>query len=467
MKKSISFLMVLILAAGLSSFAVNPRDMKFPPLKFEPPEPARYLTDNGIIVYFLEDHQLPIITCAALFKGGTVFDPVDKIGLTDMTAKLLRTGGAGKRTPDQIDQDLDFVGASINSMAASDNLMLDLRSLKKDVELGLEILSDILQKPTFDTAKISFELSNKSDEIRRQNDEPNMVTRRIYYQQVYSGHPYGYFATLASISKIDREAIISQFKKFYGPDNCILAISGDLSLDEVKGLVKKYFGNWSPGNITIGIPARASAHYKPGVYYAKKDINQANIRMGHLCMDDKNPDRHAMEVLNFALGGGGFSSRLMGQVRTSAGLAYSVGSYVFNRPLMGNMFAYCQTRADAMAQATKMMIDIITQVKESGITKEEMDLAKESIINNFVFNYATTDQIVNAKAFLELTGFPPDQMKKDLEAYQAVTLDDCRRVAAKYLDPENMVIVITGNKDLFDKPMDSFGPVTEVDMEIK
>ncbi len=234
MRKGIFILMLLIFAAGVSSFAVNPRDLKFAPLKFEPPEPTRYVAENGMVVYFLADHQLPIITCAAFFKGGTVFDPSEMIGLTEMTAKLLRTGGAGKRTPDQVDQDLDFVGASISSAAGSDNLMLDLRSLKKDADLGLEIFSDILQKPTFDTSKISMELSNKSDEIRRQNDEPNAVTRRIYYQEVYSGHPYGNFATLASIGKINKDALVAQYKKFYNPDNCILAISGDLTTDEVK-----------------------------------------------------------------------------------------------------------------------------------------------------------------------------------------------------------------------------------------
>jgi len=389
------------------------------------------------------------------------------IGLTEIAARLLRTGGAGARTPDQVDQDLDFVGASVSSMASPDNMTLDLRALKKDADLGFGIMADILQKPTFDTSKIALELSNKRDEIRRQNDDPGQVTRRIYYEEVYSGHPYGYFATLATIDKINKDAIIAQYKKIYNPDNCILAISGDFSLDEIKGFVSKYFGTWPRGNVSLPMPTKAMAHYKPGVYYAEKDINQANIRMGHLCIDDKNPDRHALDVLNFALGGGGFSSRLVLQVRTSAGLAYSVGSYDFNRPLMGNFFAYCQTKADAMAQATKMILDIITQVKEEGITEDEMQLAKESIVNNFVFNYATTDQIVNAKAVLELTGFPPDQMKKDLEAYQAVTLNDCKRVAAKYLDPKNMVIVITGNKNLFDKPMDTFGPVTTVDMEIK
>ncbi len=269
------------------------------------------------------------------------------------------------------------------------------------------------------------------------------------------------------MDKITRDKIMACYKDYYNPDNCIMAITGDMSLAEVKAFVKKYLGNWKKAGKPIQNVPSATMQYKPGVYYVARDINQANIRMGHLGLSDKDPDRFALEVLNFALGGGGFTSRLMAQVRTTSGLAYSVGSYILNRPETGVFFALCQTKADAMGQATKMILDIINQVKGNGITPEELDMAKESIINSFVFNYATPDQIVDAKALLELTGFPPDQLKKDLEAYQAVTLDDCRRVAAKYLDPAKMAIIVVGNKDTFDKPLDTFGPVTEVPLDTK
>jgi len=467
MKKLTLIFAALALLLNSTVNAVNPRDMKFPPLKFEPAEPVRFTTDNGMVVYFLENKELPVFTAGMLFKGGTAYDPADKSGLTELTARLLRTGGAGKRTPDQVDQDLDFVGANITSGATFDYLILDLRGLKKDVNLGLEILSDMMRRPGFDTAKIVMELSNKKDEILRQNDDPSQLTRRVFYQTVYAGHPYGQFPTMASIGNINREAILEQYRNYYNPDNCIMAISGDMTLDEVKSLVKKYFGDWPKGNRVIPLPPQAVMQYKPGVYYAEKDINQAQVRMGHLCMNDKNPDRYAMDILNFALGGGGFTSRLTGEVRTTAGLAYSVASYAVHRPDMGTFFAFCMTKAEAMGQATQMMLDIIKKVKDSGITQEEMDMAKESMMNGFVFNYVTPDQIVNAKAYHELSGFPPDQLKKDLESYKAVTLDDCRRVAAKYLDLQKMAIVITGNKALFDKPPDTFGPVTNFPMEIK
>jgi predicted Zn-dependent peptidase len=135
MKKLTLIFAALTLLLSSTVNAVNPRDMKFPPLKFEPAEPVRFTTDNGMVVYFLENKELPVFTAGMLFKGGTAYDPADKSGLTELTARLLRTGGAGKRTPDQVDQDLDFVGANITSGATFDYLILDLRGLKKDVNL--------------------------------------------------------------------------------------------------------------------------------------------------------------------------------------------------------------------------------------------------------------------------------------------------------------------------------------------
>jgi len=460
-------LIFIILLSGLS-FAEHPRDMKFPPLDFNPPEPVRFESDNGIIVYFLEDHQLPVLTLSAYFRGGTVQDTEDKAGLAAVTATLLRSGGAGARTPDVVDSDLDFVGISINSRAGDEYSSVNMRLLKKDADTGFEMLADMLLKPVFDSAKLELELSNRKDEIRRRNDDPRNIVRRVYYQTVYGNHPYGLYPTLISIGNIARNDIIAWHRKFYNPDNCIMAVSGDMTIDELKGTIDKYFGEWKKSGVKVENPAPAQMTYKPGVYYAEKNINQANFRFGFLCMTDKNPDRFAMEVMNFALGGGGFSSRLTKKVRAAAGLAYSVGSYFYNRPLIGTLFGYCLTRADQLSQALGMMIEIITDVKENGITSEEMELAKESIVNSYVFSYDTPSRLVNARAMLELGGFPPDQLQKDLKQYQAVTLEKCNAVARKYLDLDNMAIVIVGSDKEFDIPLDSLGsPVIKVPMEIK
>jgi len=467
MKKYFLILVILLLSAALSVYAVDPRELKFAPLEFKPPVPERFVTDNGVIVYFLAQKELPVVTANLLFHGGTAYDPADRAGLAEMTASLLRSGGAGRRSPEQVDEELDFTAIGIGSAASDDEMTLSMQTLKKDVSLAFEILSDMIIEPRFDSAKVATEISNRMDDIRRQNDDPRRVTRRVFYETIYTGHPYGLSPTLASMGGITREDILALHKKYYSPNNCLLSVSGDLTLDEVKEIVGKYFGSWKKSDVAISALPMAAMQYNPGVYYAERDINQAQIRLGHLCMDIKNPDRQAMDVVNFALGSSGFTSRLMQQIRTTAGLAYSVGSYNINRPLMGVFFGFCETRADAMAQATGMMLDIIREVKDKGITEEEMTLARESLLNSYVFNYDTPDKIASAAASLEFYGFPPDQLQRNVDALKAVTLEDCNRVAQKYLAPDKCAIIVTGNRSMFDKPLETFGPVTDVSMEIK
>jgi len=465
MKKTM-FILTVLLMAGISILATSPRDLKFDPLQFKPPEPERFVTDNGIVVYFLEDHQLPVVTASAYFKGGEAYDSPGKAGLADLTANLLRSGGAGERTPVQVDEDLDFVDAGVTTSASNETILVNMNTLKKDVDMVFEIMSDIIIRPRFDSAKMELEISNLKNGIIRQNDDPGTVTRRIYYETVYKAHPYGQNPTLSTVGTISRNDIMAQHDEYYTPDNCYMAIAGDMTIDEVKELIEKYFSDWKKGNDDIVSPSMAVMNYTPGVYYAKRDMNQAHIRFGQMGLDSKNPDRYAMDVMNFALGGGGFSSRMTNMVRTTSGLAYSVGTYAYNRPFGGTFFAYCQTRAEAAGKALRMMLDIIKDVKENGITEDELKLAKESIINGYVFGYDTPSKIVNDRAYKDLLGFPPDQLERDLKAYQAVTLADCNRVAQKYLEPDKMVIIITGNRELFDEPLEDFGPVTRVSLEI-
>jgi predicted Zn-dependent peptidase len=460
-------LSAIVMLLAVSSMATNPRDMQFGELEFNPAQAVRFETDNGIVVYFLENHELPIVYGALLFKGGTVHDPSEKIGLADLTSTLMRTAGAGDRTGDEVDEALDFVAASIDVSAGMHSFAATFSCLKKDIDLTSALMADILISPVFDSVKMALEISNANDAIRRQNDNSWSIARRVFNQYLYGKHPYGNYATLASLDRIGRDDVKALHQTYFAPDNCIMAVMGDLSEDEVRAIVAQKFGAWEKGDNSIPPVADAQAEYVPGVYYAEKDISQANIRFGHLGLDNRHPDRYAFQVMNFAMGGGGFSSRLTKQVRTTAGLAYTVGSYQYTRPANGAFFGYCLTRADNMSLAAQMMLDIIADVKANGITAEELEIAKESIINSYVFDYDSPGELVRAYANLELMGFPPDQLQQNLAGLKAVTLEDCNRVAAEYLDLDNIVMVVAGNKEMFDKPLETFGPVTAVSMEIE
>ncbi|MCH9031201.1 MAG: insulinase family protein [candidate division Zixibacteria bacterium] len=464
MKHAISILFLLTLAAYASA-QPDPREMQSELLIFEAPAVEIFTTDNGIKVVFLENHELPVVRLTMYFPGGGYYDQTLQVGLSEITASLLRSGGAGNKSAEQVDEALDFLGASISSGDEADRLTISMRTLKKDFAEVFAIMADILTAPLFDSAKLEIEKSNRIDRIRRQFDSPTGATRHLFYKTVYDGHGYGNYPTITSVNAINQSLVKSQYKGKYKPNNCYLAISGDLSLDEIKQALSERLGKWSGPDVTDQTQ-KPLPPAKPGIYYAKKDISQTSFRLGHRVSLFHNDDRHAARIMNYALGVG-FTSRLTTKIRSEAGLAYSVGSYFVRRQMGGVFFSFCQSRADATGQALDMILEIITNVHENGITEKEFKDSKEAILNSFVFEYETPHQIAEQVASDLLYGFAENQTELDLEALKAVTWKDCNRTAAEYLHPDSFVIVVVGDTARFDKPLSSFGKVNTLSLEIE
>ncbi|MFQ5606598.1 MAG: M16 family metallopeptidase [Candidatus Zixiibacteriota bacterium] len=471
----------MIIAVTLIAFALvgaapvraqlDPRTHRAPALEFEAPEVAQFTTDNGLRVVFLESHELPVVRITLYFPGGAIYESNDLCGASEITASLMRSGGTGKMSGEQIDEELDFLAATIKSAATRDKLFLEMRCLKKDFARVFELFARILSDPRFDSARMALEISNLSDEIRRQFDSPTAATRHLFYETVYGKSYYGRNPTLSSLSHIQRNTIRKTYEYNYAPTRGIMAVSGDLTREELASALDKHLAKWkgdtnSAGAAPLASPPAEKVRGKPGVYYAFKDISQTSIRLGHVTDLFESPDRYAVRVTNYAVGVG-FTGRLLSKVRSEAGLAYSVGSYFVNRPKLGTFFAYCQTRAGATTQALQMVIDIISEVKLNGITEEEFERAKESILNSFVFEYETPHQVAESVAESMFYGFPAAQSALDLEALNAVTFDDCRQAALKYYRPEDFVIVVVGDTTQMDGPLSKFGKVSALSLEIK
>ncbi len=444
----------------------DPRTMVTPPLEFVAPQVDTFSLGNGTRIVFLENHELPVVQVSAMFHGGSAYENESTVGLAEITASLLRSGGAGKWTGDQIDDELDFLAATITSAAESDRLTLSMRCLRKDFGRVLEMYGAILTAPRFDTERLKLEVSNKRDEIQRQNDSPQDICRRVFYETLYGNHSYGLYPTVISVGAVTDKSCRIQYRNYYRPDNVYLAISGDVTRTDLVAALEKILGMWrpDPSAAPIEAPANAAQVGIPGVYYAFKDVNQTTMRLGHLGCEFNSPDRHAVRVMNYTLGVG-FTSRLTAEVRSKAGLAYSVGSYFLSRPLTGPFFSYCQTKSESTAQALKMIIDIIGDVRDNGITAEEFARSKDAILNSFVFEYETPQQIVESAASDLFYGFPLNQTTLDLESLKRVSLADCNAVAKKYLDPSRFVIVAVGDSSKMDKPLSTFGAVKTLSLD--
>lgn len=462
---------LIVLSFGVlnAALAQDPRQIVAPELELSAPVPEQFELENGLKVVFLPSSELPVVQMTLLFPGGSVFETDELCGVGEITAKLLRSGGAGEMSGAEIDEQLDFLGASISSSAAGDSHRLSLRCLKKDFEEVFGLFKILLTSPAFDSAKLALEKSNKADAIRRQFDSPTGATRTLFYQTVYGGKLYGRYPTLASVNAITDETVRFTYNKVYTPSQGVLAVSGDLTREELEGALRSQLGSWTGTKILERpIPGRPTDAElpQPGVYYAFKDINQTSIRLGYLTELFDSPDRHAVRIVNYVVGVG-FTGRLTTKVRSEAGLAYSVGAYFVNRPTFGNFFAYCQTKADATGQALQMILDVLSEVKQSGITQEEFARAKESILNSFVFEYETPHQVAQSVAENIFYGFPHDQTALNLEALKAVTLADCNRVAREQYRPAEFRIVVVGDTAQMDQKLSDFGAVTTLSLEAK
>lgn len=461
---------IAVAVAGISLMAAPAQaeapysNWKFEDINFNPPVPERFVLANGMIVYFLPDGQLPVVTISALARAGEAFVPAEKAGLGGIVGEALTTGGTTTRTPDQVDEQLEFLGIQWSGSIGMESAEFSMQCLSKDYDKAIELLSDLMINPGFEQSRVELAIDNALEDLRRQNDSPGRIIRREFNQAVYGDHAYGRTPSEKTLSGITRADVDAYYKSYVLPNTTILAISGDLDPAKVKSSLENAFAKWNKGEApsasVLNIPEPT-----PGVYQIEKDISQTNLRFGHLGIDRRNPDRHALRIMNHILGGGGFTSRMVGKVRSDSGWAYSVGTSFTTSDKPGLFLASCQTKTGTTTKALSLMQWVIDDLRNNGIREEELNTAKESVVNSDVFNYDTPVEVVENYAWQEYYGFPADQMKLDLLAIRAVTKADVDAVAKKYLDPSKYVIVAVGKIAEFDAPLTKFGKVQTISLE--
>jgi predicted Zn-dependent peptidase len=211
--------------------------------------------------------------------------------------------------------------------------------------------------------------------------------------------------------------------------------------------------------------AEPDSTLRPAVLHAQKEVSQSVIRMGHIGIDKNNPDLYAIRVMDYILGGG-FTSRLTLEIRTNQGLAYNVDSrFDVGRRFLGTFIAETETKSGTTVKAINLMRDIIAGMTKGPVSDQELQLAKDSIVNSFIFGFTRTSDVVNQRARLEYYGYPADYLDRYRDNIAKVSKDDILRVARKYLHPEALILMVVGDEKQFDKPLASFGPVTEIRLE--
>lgn len=458
-------LLVALMAAGCTAAtgrSVDPRTMVFPPLKFDIPKGERVQLPNGMTVHIMEDRELPLVNVTAYIRTGSLFDPADKAGLAELTGEVMRSGGTAATPPEKLDEELEFMSSAIESTMRNEAGNVSLATLAKNLDRTLELFAQVLMKPAFREDRVELARKQELESIRRRNDNPQGIANRELEKALYPGHPLGRYSTVETVGKISRADMAAFHRRYCRPGNITLAVSGDFAKGEMLARIEKAFASWENRPVELPRVLPPANDLKPEVLLIKKEINQSVIRMGQLGIDIRNPDLYALRVMDYILGGG-FTSRLTTEIRTNRGLAYDARSYLdAGRRFVGTFTASTETKSVSTAKAVGLIRDIISRMTREPVTEEELKVAKESIVNSFIFSFTRVDAIVNQQVRVEYYDYPPGYLENYRDNIARVTKEDVLRVAKKYLRPEGMILVVVGDEKKFDAPLSSFGPVREI-----
>ncbi len=443
--------------------------LKYPKLRdIQVPQVQRVTLANGMRLFLLEDHELPLVSISVRIRTGSVHEPAEKVGLASITGEVMRTGGTTAKTGDQIDEELESIAASVETGIGLNSGSASMSVLKQDLDTGLAVLADVLMNPAFRQDKIELAKMQYRSMISRRNDDVGDIAGREFSKLIYGpASVYARQEEYATIDAISRDDLVAFHKKFYGPNNAMLAVWGDFDAKQMTEKIEKAFAGWPKVDLDLPRTPQVEYEFRKTVNVVRKDdVNQSNIYLGHIGGLMSDPDYFALIVMNRILGGG-FTGRLFKNVRSREGLAYSVfGAYSANYEYPGEFYVGCQTKSESTVYAIRAMLKEVEKMQESEVTDEELALAKDSFLNSFVFNFDSKGEIVNRLMTYEYFGYPADFLQKTKESVEKVTKADVLRVARKHLKPDKVQILAVGRPQDFDQPLSELGPVNEIDITI-
>ncbi|MBW8004747.1 MAG: insulinase family protein [candidate division NC10 bacterium] len=402
--------------------------------------------DNGLILLVAERPTLPMVTVEILVRTGSTEEPREKAGLANLTAVLLPEGTVS-RTALEISEAIEFVGGGLGADASRNHSTLSVTVLKKDLDIGLELLADVLLHPAFREDEIARKIGELKGYIRQKQENPGTVAREAFAAALFGDHPYGrpVEGTEKSLNRITRKDLVNFHRRYYVPNNSIMAVAGEVTLKEFRGYVDKYFTGWARAAVPTVNPGNAAAPAGRQVLKINRGVTQANIVWGHLGIARRNPDYYALSVMNFILGGGGLTSRLMRAIREERGWAYDVHSFFSARLLPGPFVVGLQTKNETANPAIDEVLRQIRRIRETGVTPEELEEAKGFLTGSFPLRIDTNRDVVSFLTAIEYYGLGMDYPDRYPEFIRAVTRADVLRVARKYLHPDQGILVVVAD----------------------
>jgi len=474
MKKTIIAILALtFVCAGLGlAQAKHPSELKYPALTYEPPDPKAFRTvyAGGLRAYVQEDRSLPLFNITAIINGGDLYIPKDKAGLGRVLGDQLIKGGTTAKEGSVIEDRIDFLGGTLSFQVGERTSTLSLSVLAKDLDEGLATFFDVLRNPAFREEPLKLAKARFIEQLRQANDQPSGVLSREYEKILYGDNAVTWQPTKATYEGVTAADLKAFHAKYFVPKNVILAVSGDFAKSGLKAKIEKLAAGWKGGAIVFPALPKAFPSPEPGVYFIQKAINQGYISLGHLGLEDTNPDYFAVQVMNFILGGGSFTSRITTKVRSDEGLSYNQGSrFTYRWGLPGTFAGYVQTKSSTVGYAISLILAEFDRIRTAPVSDAEMDTAVNYYLESFADAFQSAQSTMMSFANLEMTGKPMDYFKTYRSKIQAVTKARVQEAANKYIHPDKCAIMIVGdwepcNKggDKWPGPLDKLGKVHRI-----
>jgi zinc protease len=401
----------------------------------------RRVLPNGAVLLVSEQRSIPMVVVTILVDAGARRDPPGKQGLADLTSDLL-TEGTKARSATQISEAADFIGASLRTAADTDYATLGLTVVSKELDAGLGLLKDILLTPTFPEAEVTRRREAALASLRAAEDNPGYVAQRAFIEHLFAGRPYGHLVSGSeeSVRRLRRADVAAFYNAHYRPDRAIVTVVGDVSAADIASRLELALRGWAPGGAPRFVDPAPPAEV-PAIVPIQKSITQANIILGQRGIARDNPDYYALTVMNFILGGGGFTSRLLDNIRTKAGLAYSVSSSFSVNEAPGSFQVVMQTKNTSAEDAIQRACAELEQIRREPVSDDELTGAQLYLTGSFPLRLDSNAKIAGFLAQVEFYQLGLDYTQTYAQRIKAVTKDDVLRVAREYLHPDRMLLV--------------------------
>jgi zinc protease len=439
-------------------------------IKVKLPKPAEADLPNGLHLMVLEDHRLPQVTFTIYIPGaGGYYDPADHPGLASFTAALMREGTA-TRTSEKISQELEVMAASLNAGASvsGPEATVGGSSLTTQLDHLLDLTADVLLYPSFPDDELTRYKLRTRQFLTQTRANPGFLAQEMYQRVVYGSHPASrVLATIPALEKTTREALAAFHRTHFVPDQAAMAISGDISMADAKKLVETRLGAWKKAGVSIPPVTDPMPIGGTKIYFIARPTSvQTNLIVGGQAIERTNPDYDMLQVMNRILGGGP-TGRLFLHLREEKGYTYGVGSGLTATLHRGDWAASTSVRTEVTDPALRDLLAEINQMRDQLVTDEELADAKRAMIASFALSLESPQTLLNYYVTQWRYKLPADYYDRYGERVSAVTKDQVRAMAQKYLDPARLQIVAVGDPTKVVDVLKKLGEVESYDADGK